>query len=92
MNNHPNIFRSALVGVPSDNGLQIPIMILEKEKRCSKTDNEILLEIKSLALESELTKDIQIFLFHKGFPVDIRHNAKIFREKLAVWAESKLAA
>jgi WD40 repeat protein len=27
---------------------------------------------------------------HAGFPVDIRHNAKIFREKLAVWAAERL--
>ena len=26
-------------------------------------------------------------LWHAKFPVDIRHNAKIFREKLAIWAE-----
>jgi len=26
-------------------------------------------------------------LFHPEFPVDMRHNAKIFREKLALWAE-----
>jgi hypothetical protein len=25
-------------------------------------------------------------LFHHSFPVDIRHNSKIFREKLARWA------
>jgi olefin beta-lactone synthetase len=29
-------------------------------------------------------------LFHPAFPVDIRHNAKIFREKLAVWAAKEL--
>ena len=37
------------------------------------------------------TKSIRMFLFHDGFPVDIRHNAKIFREKLALWAERALA-
>ncbi len=90
INNHPDIFRSALVGVSADNGFQLPVIILEKEKKCLKSDNEILSEIKSISSQSELTKDIEIFLFHKGFPVDIRHNAKIFREKLAVWAESEL--
>ena len=30
------------------------------------------------------------FLFHKSFPVDIRHNVKIQREKLAAWAAKKL--
>jgi stearoyl-CoA desaturase (delta-9 desaturase) len=29
-------------------------------------------------------------LIHRSFPVDIRHNAKIFREKLSVWAQKKL--
>ena len=32
----------------------------------------------------------QTILFHPSFPVDIRHNSKIFREKLAVWAARKL--
>ena len=29
-------------------------------------------------------------LFHPGFPVDIRHNAKIGRETLAVWAATRV--
>jgi olefin beta-lactone synthetase len=32
------------------------------------------------------TRGIQRVLFHAGFPVDIRHNAKIGREALARWA------
>ena len=44
---------------------------------------EELLEIGS---RNELTKSIERIHFHPAFPVDIRHNAKIFREKLAVWA------
>jgi acyl-CoA synthetase (AMP-forming)/AMP-acid ligase II len=90
VNNHPDIFRSALVGISAEDDFKIPAIILEKERNCTKTEKEILLEVKSLASESELTKDINMFLFHKSFPVDIRHNAKIFREKLAVWAESQL--
>jgi hypothetical protein len=37
------------------------------------------------------TRDISRFLIHPGFPVDIRHNAKIGREKLAVWAQGELS-
>ena len=37
-----------------------------------------------------LTAAIDVFLIHPAFPVDIRHNAKIFREKLAVWAAGKV--
>ena len=36
------------------------------------------------------TRRIATILFHPSFPVDIRHNSKIFREKLAVWAARKL--
>ncbi len=36
------------------------------------------------------TQHIDTFLIHPGFPVDIRHNAKIGREQLAVWAAERL--
>ena len=42
------------------------------------------------ARRSPHTRRIATILFHPAFPVDIRHNAKIFREKLAVWAARKL--
>jgi acyl-CoA synthetase (AMP-forming)/AMP-acid ligase II len=90
VNNHPDIFRSALVGISAKNGFKTPVLVLEKEKNCPRTEEAILLEVRNLASQSELTRDISMFLFHKSFPVDIRHNAKIFREKLAVWAESKM--
>ena len=35
------------------------------------------------------TAGIAVFLRHPGFPVDIRHNAKIGREKLAAWAAQR---
>jgi len=44
-------------------------------------------ELLELAKSSVLTKNIETILFHKAFPVDIRHNSKIFREKLAIWAK-----
>jgi hypothetical protein len=36
------------------------------------------------------TAKIDTFLCHPRFPVDIRHNAKIGREKLAAWATRQL--
>ena len=47
-------------------------------------------ELLETAAASPLTKSIRHFLFHSGFPVDIRHNSKIFREKLAVWASRRV--
>ncbi|MCB9871043.1 MAG: hypothetical protein H6837_14395 [Planctomycetes bacterium] len=36
------------------------------------------------------TLGIEVFSFHPGFPVDLRHNAKIDREKLAKWAAGRV--
>lgn len=47
-------------------------------------------ELLQLAESNDLTRDIKTVLFHPSFPVDVRHNAKIFREKLALWAEEQL--
>jgi acyl-CoA synthetase (AMP-forming)/AMP-acid ligase II len=83
-NEHPQVFRSALVGLGQP-GAQQPVIVVELHE---KTADERLLfsELRQLALANPLTAKIDNFLIHPAFPVDIRHNAKIFREKLAVWA------
>lgn len=87
-NEHPMVYRSALVGV-GDPGEQVPVMIVELNS--GEIHSETLLnELCNLAQENSLTKNIKTFLVHPAFPVDIRHNAKIFREKLAVWAQDQL--
>ncbi|MGD9185358.1 MAG: peptide synthase, partial [Desulfobacterales bacterium] len=47
-------------------------------------------ELLDLASSNELTRAIDTVLYPEEFPVDIRHNAKIFREKLALWAAKKI--
>lgn len=89
-NQHPRVFRSALVGV-GPSGRQEPVICIELKKsddgkKRDRLENELL----EIAAGNELTKGIKTILFHKSFPVDIRHNSKIFREKLAVWAEKKM--
>ena len=89
-NNHPRVFRSALVGI-GPRRQQRPIIIVELEKATSPINlNALKKELLQMAAANELTESIQTVLFHKSFPVDIRHNSKIFREKLAIWAEKKL--
>jgi olefin beta-lactone synthetase len=92
INEHPDVNRTALVGIPDikNYGFQEPVLIIEKKKNINRKDSELLTEIKKLAVGNRLTEDIRHFLFHHDFPVDIRHNAKIFREKLAGWAEMEL--
>ncbi len=91
-NQHPAIRRSALVGV-GPAGRQRPVIILEPHQdhkpRTAKQREALLGEIRQLAASNPLTARIADFLLHPHFPVDIRHNAKIFREKLAVWAAKK---
>jgi hypothetical protein len=43
-------------------------------------------ELKALGRINPRTMAIKLFLLYRNFPVDIRHNAKINREKLALWA------
>ena len=87
-NNHPQVSRSALVGL-GEAGRMLPVLIVEPLGRVSD-HLKLFAELRQLALSHEHTAGIEDFLIHKAFPVDIRHNAKIFREKLAVWAADKL--
>lgn len=93
-NNHPRVFRSALVGV-GERPNQKPVMIvepLEGEFPASKGDRErFRKELLELGGAAEHTGAIQTILFHPSLPVDIRHNVKIFREKLGPWAEKQLS-
>jgi len=89
-NAHPAVFRTALVGI-GDRPNQRPVIIAELKKGEYFSDKrKIKEEILALGAENRLTADIGDLLFHPEFPTDIRHNAKIFREKLKVWAEDKL--
>jgi olefin beta-lactone synthetase len=89
-NQHPQVRRSALVGV-ARNGTTEPVLCVELEKNSQASDRQHLAnEILALGAARPHTKEIQTVLFHPAFPVDIRHNAKIFRERLAQWAARKL--
>lgn len=89
-NTHPAVSRSALVGIgPSE--AQTPVICIEREPEHRQLNPETLRnELLELAAGNIITHQIEHILFHDNFPVDIRHNAKIFREKLAVWAAGKL--
>ncbi len=87
-NSHEKVNRAALAGVgPAHN--QIPVVFVEP-KPGVKNKKKLLEEIKELASTNPLTAEIRHFFIEKHFPVDIRHNSKIFREKLAVIAAKKM--
>jgi acyl-CoA synthetase (AMP-forming)/AMP-acid ligase II len=89
-NASPRVLRTALVGVRR-NGAMEPVLCVELEAAARGDSKEdIRAELRVLGARNEETRDIATFLFHPAFPVDVRHNAKIFREKLAVWASKEM--
>lgn len=93
LDEHPRVFRSALVGI-GQHGVQRPVLIVEPEEGCfpegAAEKQAFSNELLELAAASELTRHITTILFHHSFPVDTRHNVKIRREQLAVWAADRV--
>jgi acyl-CoA synthetase (AMP-forming)/AMP-acid ligase II len=90
-NTHPDVFRTALVGVVRSGVVQ-PVLCVEREAdRRGRSKDLLTAELLELGAKFEQTRPIQTILYHDSFPVDIRHNSKIFREKLAVWADQVLS-
>jgi acyl-CoA synthetase (AMP-forming)/AMP-acid ligase II len=90
-NTHPDVRRTALVGV-GPRGAQKPVLCVESNAGVGKAQHaRIADELRHLGEGFVHTAKIDTFLFHPRFPVDIRHNAKIGREKLAAWAARELA-
>jgi acyl-CoA synthetase (AMP-forming)/AMP-acid ligase II len=91
-NTHPDVLRSALVGLGQP-GEQKPALILQLVKpkliRDMAERNRIAREVRERLSEHPIYGEVKQILFHKDFPVDPRHNAKIDREALAVWAQKQ---
>lgn len=83
-NSHPAVYRSALVGIGPDPAAQQPVVFVELEPKREPglSEESLKAELRDLARQFPHTAAIDRFVVHGGFPVDIRHNAKIFREKL----------
>lgn len=90
INCHPDVFRAALVGIATEPGYQIPVIIVELHKPITRSQKDILAEVRDICTASGLLANVEHILVHDSFPVDIRHNAKIFREKLSVWAQTQV--
>ena len=89
-NQHPDLLRSAVVGIGA-RGAQIPVLCIEVKGKLSVVDTErVHFDLLQLAQAFALTSSIRTVLFHPGFPVDIRHNSKINREERVQWATKKM--
>jgi len=92
-NQAADVRRTALVGIGTA-PQQTPLIVVEpREPLQNLNENrraEILEALIAAGRNNEQTRAITRFLFHPGFPVDIRHNAKINREELAIWAAEQI--
>ena len=77
-NQHPRVYRSALIGLGSE-----PAIVIEPESghfpRSKHARKIFIEELLQYASSQSHTNTIERFFFCKKFPVDIRHNAKIHR-------------
>lgn len=92
-NQHPLVARSALIGL-GELGQQQPILIVEPVAGHTPTPTnpagrKLIEALLALGQAHAHTRPIEQILFHPDFPVDVRHNAKIQREKLVVWARKQ---
>jgi acyl-CoA synthetase (AMP-forming)/AMP-acid ligase II len=90
---HANVYRSALVGPP--HGPAHPTLCVELERNCERAWSSIEAELRELAManpELGLDRIVSYLRYDErgGFPVDVRHNAKIGREQLRGWAKAQL--
>ena len=85
LNTHPAVRRTALVPVTVAWGV-VPLVCVELEPGRLLPHALLFAELTEMARPFGITR----FLVHPAFPVDIRHNAKIGREILAVWAQERL--
>ena len=91
-NTHPDVRRTALVGI-GPKGAQRPALCVEANAGIDAAQRpRIERELRNIGARFPHTARIDAFLFHPGFPVDIRHNAKIGREALAAWAAARSPA
>ena len=92
-NAHPAVRRSALVGV-GERGAQRAVVVIEPARPAHpwerRNPRKLLQELREIAATHTHTARLDTFLFHPALPVDIRHNAKIQRERLALWAARRL--
>ncbi len=87
-NAHPDVARSALVGVGHD-GHRPAIVVEPRSHEVVATPSlrrKLVRELRVLGAAHPHTDLIRLAYLHPSFPVDVRHNAKIHRLALARWA------
>ena len=86
---HPKAKRVALIDVKGK-GASIAVEPFPQFFPQTETEKmQFIDELRNVAESNELTKHIKNFYFHPSFPVDARHNAKIYRDQIGEWASKQ---
>jgi olefin beta-lactone synthetase len=89
-NTHKRVFRTALVSIKEVDAIK-PALCVELESDSQHTNQNVLIqELLDIGTSYEHTAAVKRIMIHPAFPVDIRHNAKIGRSKLAEWAQEQI--
>lgn len=89
-NQHPDVLRTALVGV-GEPGKQEPALCVQLRHKLRPADNErVHFDLLQLAQTFSLTRSVRTVLFHPEFPVDTRNPALVRRDSLSKWAARKM--
>ncbi len=91
-NAHPAVRRSALIGLGERPEQQAAIVIEPRDAKLLKSAGacrELAQTLRELTRSHPHAGRITTVFFHPGFPVDVRHNAKIHRLTLAKWAQAE---
>jgi acyl-CoA synthetase (AMP-forming)/AMP-acid ligase II len=93
-NTHPRVARTALVGMGAP-GEELPVLVVEpvpgEMPRGEAMTEGFSMQLREIGKRHAASADVETFLFRAALPVDVRHNAKIHREELKVWARQTLA-
>jgi len=80
------VARAALIGV-GERGRERAHLVVEPEPEVEPA--ELIARLAARRRELAQGEVIENFLLHPSLPVDVRHNAKIRREDLKLWAEGR---
>jgi hypothetical protein len=100
LNQHPDVARTALAGIPAEDGLRKPVIFIEPKKESfpkNKAEKEALIgSVRALAATSPITEKIEHFLICSPFPstcdITPRSIAKSFRKRQRLFSAANSGA
>jgi len=91
---HPKVFRCALIGLGTAPD-QTPALVVEPRVGCFPANTSeraaFIDELREIARTCPLAERVKHVVFQRALPVDVRHNAKIHRLRLAKEWTARLA-